>query len=267
MEGNKKKKQVYKVVLLGDGGVGKTSLLKRYLGKGFQETYKMTLGAEFSIKRWGNDIIQIWDLGGQEIFSQVRKTYYTGSIGAFVLFDVTNRRSFLNVVRWIEELIINTGYQVPIMVIGNKIDLKKENYKGYVEIEEAIDMCKKTMETFNCPITYCGTSAKEGLYIDGIFEDFISWTKSSDIHADINKTEVTIIHNQYTKDVEYESFQTKEDNKTSEESSSEEKNVKDKSEESEKETPEIPEPKKPSNYIESNDEESNDNLSEEQKMI
>lgn len=267
MEGVKKK-QVHKVVLLGDGGVGKTSLLKRYLGKGFQETYKMTLGAEFSIKRWGNDIIQIWDLGGQEVFSQVRKTYYTGSIGAFVLFDVTNRKSFKNVIRWVEELIINTGYQVPVMIIGNKIDLKKDDYKNYVDIKEAIDLCKKIMETFNCPVTYCGTSAKEGLYIDGIFEDFISWTKSSDIHNDMNQTEVTIIHNQYKKDEEFENFQSNENDNSTEDSQS--KEIKSDDSTLEEKSFEVPEPEKKSNFPESineNSDNSEKEISEKQEMM
>jgi len=172
-----KRRRVFKIVLLGDGGVGKTSLLHRYLGKGFTGQYKMTLGAEFSIKRMGNDVIQIWDLAGQPTFSTVRKSYYVGGVGALILFDVTNRNSLENVMRWAEEIISNTGYPVPLMLVGNKIDLR-ETHPDAVTTEEGIKLATKLSAFLNCPVNYTGASAKTGLYVDGIFEDFISWSTS-----------------------------------------------------------------------------------------
>jgi Ras-related protein Rab-1A len=181
------RRKVYKIVLLGDGGVGKTSLLKRYLGQGFTGQYKMTLGAEFSIKRMGNDVIQIWDLAGQPTFSAVRKSYYVGGVGALILFDVINRDSYDNVIRWAEEIISNTGYPVPLMIVGNKIDLR-DTHPNAVTTEEGISLANNLGSFLNCPVSYTGASAKSGLYVDGIFEDFINWSTSPEEQSD----EVTI---------------------------------------------------------------------------
>ena len=138
----------------------------------------MTLGAEFSIKRMGNDVIQIWDLAGQPTFSAVRKSYYVGGVGALILYDITNRDSYDNVIRWAEEIITNTGYPVPLMIVGNKIDLR-DAHPNSVTTEEGVKLARQLQEFLNCPISYTGASAKTGLYVDGIFEYFINWSTST----------------------------------------------------------------------------------------
>ncbi len=138
----------------------------------------MTLGAEFSIKRMGNNVIQIWDLAGQPTFSAVRKSYYVGGVGALILYDITNRDSYDNVIRWAEEIITNTGYPVPLMIVGNKIDLR-DAHPNSVTTEEGVKLARQLQEFLNCPISYTGASAKTGLYVDGIFEYFINWSTST----------------------------------------------------------------------------------------
>jgi GTPase SAR1 family protein len=91
---------LYKICLLGDGGVGKTSLRERFLGKGFQSGYILTIGADFAVQDLNIDgqqyKFQIWDLAGQQRFSAVRALYYKGSHGAILVFDNTRPESLYN---------------------------------------------------------------------------------------------------------------------------------------------------------------------------
>ncbi|UCE14973.1 MAG: GTP-binding protein [Candidatus Heimdallarchaeota archaeon] len=119
---------VYKIALIGDGGVGKTSIRERYLGNGFKAEYLLTVGADFAMR---DDTIngfparyQIWDLAGQQRFDGVREAYYTGCLGALLVYDITRPDSFFNLPKWINELWINNGRgRVPIVVVANKTDL------------------------------------------------------------------------------------------------------------------------------------------------
>ncbi|MFW9853538.1 MAG: Rab family GTPase [Candidatus Thorarchaeota archaeon] len=121
---------VFKIVLIGDGGVGKTAIRERYLGHGFETQYVMTIGADFSMKDeviHGNPIrYQIWDLAGQERFDGVRDVYYKGAMGALLVYDVSRPESYYNCVKWIKELWANNGRgKVPVVVVANKIDLRQ----------------------------------------------------------------------------------------------------------------------------------------------
>ena len=92
---------LFKIPLVGDGGVGKTSFALRYINKKFFSDYKMTIGVDFHVKLLtlpdGTNVkLQLWDTGGQERFTSIRSIYYRGSSGFVILFDVTNRASFEN---------------------------------------------------------------------------------------------------------------------------------------------------------------------------
>jgi small GTP-binding protein len=120
---------VYKIVLIGDGGVGKTSIRERYLGGGFKTEYLLTVGADFAMfddNIRGKPIrYQIWDLAGQNRFDSVREVYYQGCIGGILVFDVSRPDSFFNLPKWINELWTNNGRgRVPLIVVGNKIDMR-----------------------------------------------------------------------------------------------------------------------------------------------
>lgn len=153
---------LFKIIVLGDGGCGKTALTVRFSQGYFQESYKMTVGVDFSVKlleaAGRKAKLQIWDTGGQERFSFVRPLYYRGAMGALLVFDVTNRESFDHLPNWIEELESNAG-KVPFVLVGNKIDLDR-----VVSSEEAWDFCKQ----FNIPYYY-ETSAKTGEAVGDCF--------------------------------------------------------------------------------------------------
>ncbi len=175
-----------KLVLLGDGRVGKTSLRKRYLGLGFPTEYLETLGADFSIKTLkfnhtnNNETIwlryQIWDIAGQPRFNQIRKSFYMGAQAALVLFDVSERKSLTSLGNWIDELYNSNGKgtKIPIVIIANKIDLRKEI--DCITQEEGEKTVKKIQEKYNVTnsIRFLETSAKTGENVDLAFEKITS---------------------------------------------------------------------------------------------
>ncbi len=155
-----------KIIVVGDGAVGKTALSVRFTDGIFKDDYRMTIGVGFSIKLMEVDgyrvKFQIWDTGGQEQFNYIRPLYYQGSIGGLVVFDKTNRRSFYNVGRWFKEAYDNSG-NIPLILVGNKIDLPDIQ----VTTEEARNLAKK----FNT--IYFDSSAKSGQSVDIIFETLV----------------------------------------------------------------------------------------------
>lgn len=170
-----------KVVLCGDGAVGKTAIRQRYLGKGFQSTYLMTIGADFAVKEVTIDYkgtnypikFQIWDLAGQPRFEAVRGLYYAGCLGALMVFDVTRRDSFVNLNNWLSEYFKNNGHgKQPFVVLGNKSDLR-EKFPDVIGPSEgqqfAEKMTNETKQTgFSVP--YFDTSALTGQNISESFE-------------------------------------------------------------------------------------------------
>lgn len=116
-----------KVLLLGDGAVGKTSLVHRYVEGQFEDRYKATIGVDIfskSVSTPNGDVeLQLWDLSGQTHFSAVRGKFYKKSAGALLVFDLTNRNSFDKLDNWIEEATTNNVGNMTMVVIGNKADL------------------------------------------------------------------------------------------------------------------------------------------------
>ena len=167
---------VLKIVLIGDGGVGKTAIRERYLGKGFKSQYLLTIGADFAMRddKIGTTPIryQIWDLAGQQRFDAVREVYYKGCVGALLVYDVTRPDSYFNTPKWINELWGNNGRgRVPIVVVANKIDMRELSddtvspEQGRVFTNRLTDLTKS--EGFEC--NYIETSAKTGVNIQAAF--------------------------------------------------------------------------------------------------
>ncbi|MFX0108279.1 MAG: Rab family GTPase [Candidatus Hodarchaeota archaeon] len=119
----------FKVVMLGDGAVGKTALTTRFTQGGFEADYKRTIGSDFAIKKLtlkeldANVTLQVWDLAGQPRFEIVRQGFYRGARGGLLVYDVTRRRTFLNLDTWKNECMKNLGYEIPLVVVANKVDL------------------------------------------------------------------------------------------------------------------------------------------------
>eukprot|EP00126_Sphaerothecum_destruens_P003747 Sdes_comp17527_c0_seq1m6771 len=170
--------QRFKVVLLGEGCVGKTSLAMRYCENVFQEGHLSTLQASFLEKRLNikgqRVLLAIWDTAGQERFHALGPIYYRDSDGALLVYDVADIESFHRVQRWVKELRKILGYKVVLQIVGNKIDLLHSNTATrrkttFVPMEE-VEMYAKQVGA-----THCLTSAKSGV---GIEQAFFALTKA-----------------------------------------------------------------------------------------
>ena len=127
-----------KVVLLGDSGVGKTNLISRYVTNKFEEDTKSTIGVEFFCKTYkvNNDKIikvEIWDTAGQERYKSITSVYYKGAKGAFIVYDITSKKSFDNIDKWINEIKEKNNNDVKLIIIGNKVDLDNERQISFEE--------------------------------------------------------------------------------------------------------------------------------------
>ena len=153
---------LFKCIVVGDGGVGKTALTIRFSKGFFTEDYKMTIGVDFHVKTISIDTeeegpikvkLQIWDTGGQERFSSIRPMYYRGSLGGLLIFDLTSYESFEHLPQWIEEVRANIKSEIPLLLVGNKSDLINERTLSNEEINSFT-------QKFN--LYYMETSAKTG---------------------------------------------------------------------------------------------------------
>lgn len=166
-----------KVVLLGEGSVGKTSLRRSYLGEGFRETYSMTIGADFAAKRVNFDgweiTANIWDLAGQHRFRKLRETYYRGVSGALLVYDITRADTLEAIPEWIEELRRNNnGNIVPMALIANKTDLRPE-FENSIPREVGENYTKELSEALHEEIFFVESSAKTGQNVEKAFEGLI----------------------------------------------------------------------------------------------
>ena len=121
---------IFKIVLVGDSGVGKTNLLLRYLKNEFNTQTKATVGVEFGNTKVqiDNALIkaQIWDTAGQERYRSITSAYYKGAHGALIVYDITRKDSFDSVEKWLRDLKNNGEEKMVIMAIGNKCDMVNE---------------------------------------------------------------------------------------------------------------------------------------------
>ena len=159
---------VVKSILIGDTCVGKTSLVNRLLKNSFKEESNVTIGVEFNVKYFEFDgrvvKLQLWDTAGQEIFRSITTNYFRNTVIAFLVFDLTNKRTFNNCKYWIETLKEICGDKTTIVLLGNKNDLKSS-----IEVE------RKDIEKFADEenIIYYETSAKENFKISQAFSNSI----------------------------------------------------------------------------------------------
>merc|ERR1711937_59024 len=118
---------LFKLLLIGDSGVGKSAILLRFADDTFTESYISTIGVDFKIRTIdleGKTIkLQIWDTAGQERFRTISSTYYRGAHGIIIVYDITNIESFHNVQRWMQEISKYAKENVSKLLVGNKSDL------------------------------------------------------------------------------------------------------------------------------------------------
>lgn len=154
-----------KIVLLGDQSVGKTSLITRFMYDTFDNTYQATIGIDFLSKTMYLEDrtvrLQLWDTAGQERFRSLIPSYIRDSSVAIVVFDITNRQSFMSTAKWIEDVRSERGNDVIIVLVGNKADLSD---KRQVTLEEA------TAKATQLNIMFMETSAKAGHNVKSLFK-------------------------------------------------------------------------------------------------
>ncbi|CAO3660810.1 unnamed protein product [Umbelopsis ramanniana] len=119
---------LFKVVLIGDSGVGKTNLLSRFTRNEFNLESKSTIGVEFATRSIQVDSktikAQIWDTAGQERYRAITSAYYRGAVGALLVYDIAKHATYENVTRWLKELRDHADSNIVIMLVGNKSDLR-----------------------------------------------------------------------------------------------------------------------------------------------
>ncbi|XP_043706451.1 ras-related protein RABA2a-like isoform X2 [Telopea speciosissima] len=160
---------LFKVVLIGDSGVGKSNLLSRFTRNEFCLESKSTIGVEFAtrtVQVEGKTIkAQIWDTAGQERYRAITSAYYRGALGALLVYDVTKLMTFDNVSRWLKELRDHADSNIVIMLIGNKTDLK---HLRAVATEDAQGFAEKE------GLSFIETSALEATNVEKSFQTILA---------------------------------------------------------------------------------------------
>ena len=159
---------IFKIVLIGNTSVGKTNILSKYLTDQFDPDSKATVGVEFGTKNFKieNNIVkvQIWDTAGQERYRSITNAYYKGAKGSLLVYDITNKKSFDDLDKWILDLKTNGDDNLSLILLGNKSDLED---KRVISTEEG----KNKAEFYKC--SFFETSALNGNNIEKAFSELI----------------------------------------------------------------------------------------------
>eukprot|EP01098_Paradermamoeba_levis_P013114 TRINITY_DN589_c0_g1_i1.p1 TRINITY_DN589_c0_g1~~TRINITY_DN589_c0_g1_i1.p1 ORF type:complete len:225 (-),score=69.18 TRINITY_DN589_c0_g1_i1:272-946(-) len=160
---------LYKILVVGDIGTGKTSIIKRFVHNIFSMHYKSTIGVDFALKviNWDQKTVvrlQLWDIAGQERFGNMTRVYYKEAVGAFIVFDVTRVGTFEAVQKWKNDIdskvyLPPDDRPIPVVLLANKCDLAKEGV-----VQNPAQMDKYCQE--NNFIGWFETSAKDNINID-----------------------------------------------------------------------------------------------------
>lgn len=171
----------FKLLIIGDSAVGKSSLLLRFADNTFSHNYVTTVGVDFKVRTITIDNervkLQIWDTAGQERFRTITSTYYRGTHGVLIVFDLTNEDTFSNVKRWLGEIDQNCDL-VQRVLVGNKCDEKSSRV---ITESEA----RQYAARMNVP--YFETSAKENINVEEMF-NYLTNLVLSQKKAYINQT-------------------------------------------------------------------------------
>eukprot|EP00062_Callorhinchus_milii_P024800 gi/632985084/ref/XP_007909481.1/ PREDICTED: ras-related protein Rab-38-like [Callorhinchus milii] len=163
-----RKEYLFKVLVIGDLGVGKTSIIKRYVHQIFSQHYRATIGVDFALKvlHWDPDTVirlQLWDIAGQERFGNMTRVYYREAVAAFIVFDVSRASTFEAVSKWKNDLDtkvrLQNGKMVPTVLLANKCDQVKEGLR--YSLPKLEHFCKE-----NGFVGWFETSAKDNVHIE-----------------------------------------------------------------------------------------------------
>jgi len=155
---------LFKYIIIGDTGVGKSCLLLQFTDKRFQPVHDLTIGVEFGARMITIDQrqvkLQIWDTAGQESFRSITRSYYRGAAGALLVYDITRRETFNHLTRWLEEARQHANQSMVIMLIGNKSDM---DHRRQVSKEEGEKFAKDN------GLIFLETSAKTAANVEEAF--------------------------------------------------------------------------------------------------
>lgn len=161
---------MYKIVLVGDAGVGKTHIINRYVKGQLPHAIIPTIGIEFATKtvtlRDGGMIkTQIWDTAGQEKYRSITSAHYRKAVGAFLVYDITKEKSFESVQRWLQEIRLHADRDIVLMLVGNKLDLANNSpSQRRVTTQEAANFAKENN------LLFTESSALYDLNVSSAFE-------------------------------------------------------------------------------------------------
>ncbi|KRX02341.1 P-loop containing nucleoside triphosphate hydrolase [Pseudocohnilembus persalinus] len=156
---------LFKYIIIGDTGVGKSCLLLQFIEKRFRQKHEVTIGVEFGARMISVDNknikLQIWDTAGQESFRSITRSYYRSAAGALLVYDVTKRDSFTHLKRWLEEAQQNGNPNMSFLIIGNKCDC--ENEQREVSQQEGAEFARQN------GLEFLEVSAKTGYNVEDAF--------------------------------------------------------------------------------------------------
>ena len=159
-------KYTFKVIFIGDAGVGKTSLVARHISASFKDNYMPTLGANVTSKDYkvkGQTLtLMIWDIAAQEGFNEVRADYYHGAKAAFAVYDATRPETYDDILFWLDDLKKAVPKKIPVVLVANKIDLL-----ATVSNETAKKLAR------DLGIDFIQTSAKTGENVEESFKRIV----------------------------------------------------------------------------------------------
>ncbi|KAI8784739.1 ras-related protein Rab-32B [Biomphalaria glabrata] len=136
---NTVKEHLYKVLVIGEFGVGKTSIIRRYTEGYFSPNYKLTIGVDFALKsiEWSPSTkvnLQLWDIAGHERFGHMTRVYYKYAIAAIIVFDLSRPATFDSVLKWLEDVnskvMLSNEQPVPVLLLANKCDIEDSSYEA-----------------------------------------------------------------------------------------------------------------------------------------
>lgn len=157
---------LFKIVMIGDCGVGKTCVVQRFKSGTYVERHGNTIGVDFAMRTLTLNKkrvkLQIWDTAGQERFRTITQSYYRSAHGVIMAYDITKRSSFLHLPQWVDELRNYTESDIPFVLIGNKCDLEPERE---VPFEEALALKEQIPEL----VAVLETSAREDTNVEKSF--------------------------------------------------------------------------------------------------
>ena len=174
---------IFKYIIVGDPNVGKSCLLLNFLRKEFRTTHDVTIGVDFGVKMLeleDKSIIKlhIWDTAGQESFKSIIRSYYRGTIGVLLIYNINNYNSFINILEWMKDIKSYTIPEITFILIGNKCDLDRK-----VSYNEALEFAN----TYN--MLFIETSAKQSINVNIAFTKLTEYIYKKIINNNIQITD------------------------------------------------------------------------------